>query len=57
MFGLGMWELLLIVVVVLVIFGAGKLPGVMADVGKGVQAFKKSLKDGDDEAPSKKDKK
>lgn len=55
MFGLGIWEILLVVIVVLVIFGAGKLPGVMEDVGKGVKAFKKSL--GDDEDSPKKAKK
>ncbi len=36
------WHLIIILVIVLVLFGAGKLPRVMADVGKGI----KSLKDG-----------
>ncbi|MBF0195401.1 MAG: twin-arginine translocase TatA/TatE family subunit, partial [Magnetococcales bacterium] len=36
MFGLGATELIIILVIVLVIFGAGKLPKVMKDMGKGV---------------------
>jgi sec-independent protein translocase protein TatA len=52
MFGLGQWEILIILVIVLVVFGAGKLPGVMSDLGKGVSEFKKSLK-GDEPADEK----
>ncbi len=47
---LGVWELLLILAIVLVIFGAGKLPKVMGDLGKGVNSFKKGLNE-KDEAP------
>ena len=43
MFGLGHWELLLILVIVLIIFGAGKLPEIGAGVGKGIKNFKKSV--------------
>jgi len=42
---LGMGELILILVIVFVIFGAGKLPKVMNDIGKGVKSLKKGLKD------------
>ena len=40
-------ELALIVLIVLVIFGAGKLPNVLGDLGKGMKAFKNGLKDDD----------
>ena len=42
---LGMGELLLILVIVFVLFGAGKLPQVMGDIGKGVKSLKKGLKE------------
>jgi sec-independent protein translocase protein TatA len=45
MFGLGVGELLILLVIVLVIFGAGRLPEVMGSFGKGVQAFKKGLRE------------
>lgn len=44
---LGFGEIALILVVVLIVFGAGKLPHVMGDMGKGLSAFKKGLKDED----------
>lgn len=40
---LGFSELLVILIIVLVIFGAGKLPRVMADLGKGVKSFKQGM--------------
>lgn len=42
MFGLGMPELILILVIALVVFGAGKLPDVAGALGKGIREFKKS---------------
>ena len=42
---LGIGELLLILVIVFVLFGAGKLPQVMSDIGKGVKSLKRGLKD------------
>jgi sec-independent protein translocase protein TatA len=41
----GIWQLVLILMIVFVIFGAGKLPTVMGDVGKSIRNFKKGLKD------------
>ena len=53
---LGIWQILLIVVLVLLLFGAGKLPNVMGDLAKGVKNFKKGLEEDDDKS-SDKDKK
>ena len=43
--GLGMTELIIILVIVLVIFGAGKLPEVGSALGKGIRNFKSSVND------------
>ena len=43
--GLGLPEMLIILAVVVVLFGAGKLPSVMGDLAKGVRNFKAGLKD------------
>jgi sec-independent protein translocase protein TatA len=42
--GLGFWELAVILAIVLILFGAGKLPRVMGDVGKGIRSLKEGLK-------------
>lgn len=42
---IGIWQLVLILVIVLLVFGAGKLPGVMKDVGKGIKNLKSGLKE------------
>jgi len=44
---IGMGELLLILVIVFVLFGAGKLPQVMGEIGKGIRGLKKGLKEED----------
>ncbi len=43
--GLGMPELIIILVIILVIFGAGKLPEIGSGLGKGIRSFKKSVSD------------
>ncbi|MCB1556306.1 MAG: twin-arginine translocase TatA/TatE family subunit [Alphaproteobacteria bacterium] len=50
----GIWQILLIVLVILLLFGAGKLPRIMGDLAKGVGAFKRGLKDEGDETASRK---
>jgi sec-independent protein translocase protein TatA len=45
MFGMGVGELLIVLVVVLVVFGPGRLPEVMGNLGKGMQEFKKGLRE------------
>ena len=43
MFGLGVSELLIILVLVLIIFGAGKLPELGEGLGRGIRNFRKSV--------------
>ncbi len=45
MFGLGMPELVIILVIVVIIFGAGKLPEIGAGLGKGIKNFKSATRD------------
>lgn len=46
---IGIGGMLLIAVVVLVLFGRGKVAGLMGEVGKGIQSFKRGMKEGDEE--------
>jgi sec-independent protein translocase protein TatA len=45
MFGLGTQELIIILVLVLIVFGAGKLPQVGSALGKGLRNFKEGVKE------------
>lgn len=55
--GIGPKEIIIILLVVLILFGAGKLPRVMGDFGKGLRNFKDGLKGGsDDDGKNAKDK-
>jgi len=49
MFGIGMPELIVILVIILIIFGAGKLPEIGAGLGKGIKNFRKASKEIQDE--------
>ena len=49
MFGLGTTELIIILVLVMIIFGAGKLPQVGGALGKGLRNFKDGVKEGNEE--------
>jgi sec-independent protein translocase protein TatA len=48
MFGIGMPELLVILVIVLIVFGAGKLPEIGGAIGKGIKNFKKATREPDE---------
>ena len=47
---IGLPGILLIAIVVLVLFGRGKISSLMGEVGKGITAFKRGVKDGAEEA-------
>ncbi|MFZ5709036.1 MAG: twin-arginine translocase TatA/TatE family subunit [Pseudomonadota bacterium] len=47
---IGPWQILVIGIVVLVLFGRGKVSSLMGEVGKGITAFKKGIADGAAEA-------
>jgi sec-independent protein translocase protein TatA len=42
MLGIGMPELIIILIIILIIFGAGKLPEIGAGIGQGIKNFKKA---------------
>ena len=46
------WEILIIVLVILLLFGGKKIPELMNGIGKGISSFKKGLKDIEDEINS-----
>jgi len=50
----GIWEIILILVIILIIFGVGKLPQVGNALGKGIRSFKKAQAGEDEEEEKKK---
>ena len=49
---IGIWQILIIALVILVLFGRGRISDMMGDFGKGVSSFKKGLNDDDTKASS-----
>lgn len=49
MFGMGPWELLIVFLVILLLFGAKRLPDIAQGLGKGIREFKSAMKDTTDE--------
>ncbi len=53
---LGIWQIAIVAIVILLLFGRGKLPSAMGDLAKGIKEFKKGLSDDNDtEKPKKND--
>ena len=52
MFGIGMTEMIIVLVIVLIVFGAGKLPDIGKGLGQGIKNFKKAVGGQDDEDTS-----
>ena len=48
---LSFWHIILLVLVVVLVFGAGKIPRLMKDMGQGINAFKKGLKENEGGEP------
>ena len=45
---IGIWQIVIVAVVVILLFGRGKISDLMGDVAKGITSFKKGLNDSDD---------
>jgi len=43
--GLSFWHILIVILVIVLLFGAGKIPRLMKDLGTGIKAFKGGIKD------------
>ena len=54
MFGLGVPEMLLILVIIVLIFGTSRIPELGRGLGEGIRNFKKSLRSGEEEEEEKK---
>lgn len=48
---IGIWQILILALVVLVLFGRGRISEMMGDFGKGISSFKKGMTEADEPAP------
>lgn len=53
MFGIGIPELIIILVIILIIFGAGKLPEIGGGMGKAIRNFRNATKNQEPKSPDK----
>lgn len=49
----GFWQILVIIVLVVLLFGRGKISQLMGDAAKGINAFKRGMKEGEDDEKGK----
>lgn len=49
---IGIWQIVIVAVVVVLLFGRGKISDLMGDVAKGISSFKKGLKEGSEDDAS-----
>ena len=56
MFGFGLWELILIIAIILLLFGAALIPRLMRGAGEGVREFRRALRKPPEEDPDKAEK-
>lgn len=54
-FGLGMTEILIILLLVLLLFGGRRIPELLRGLGRGIRGFKEEMKDGDGKGAENKD--
>ena len=45
----GVWQLLIVLAIVLLLFGRGKIPQLMGDMAKGIKSFKKGMSNSDED--------
>ena len=51
--GIGIWQILIVAVVILVLFGRGRISEMMGDFGKGISSFKKGMNEEENSTTSK----
>jgi sec-independent protein translocase protein TatA len=51
---IGIWQILIVALVVLVLFGRGRISEMMGDFGKGISSFKRGLNEDTDDKPASK---
>ena len=49
---IGFWQIAIVVVLVVLLFGRGKISDLMGDVAKGIKSFKKGMSDNSDQSSS-----
>tara|TARA_B100001123_G_C15022505_1_gene912063 strand:- start:132 stop:374 length:243 start_codon:yes stop_codon:yes gene_type:complete len=46
--GISIWQIVLVLLIIIILFGAGKIPRVMGDVAKGIKSFKAGMREDED---------